>query len=291
MIITNHTNLPEPVVQALTHSDYTKGESNRSVTQLIDSPRVRILRKEHADVITSDAADMLWPVLGTAVHKMFEDHQPDGHVVEERLYAEVENWIISGAIDVQRSEADGSITVLDYKCTSAWSVIYGKPEWEMQLNFYAWLVEFTKPDAVVNKLQIIAVLRDWQRAKARLEGNYPEAPIVVVDIPLWSREERDRYVRQRVQIHQNAEFERLTGGDLPECSDGERWKKDDTFAVKKKGNKRALRVFDSQQEAEAYAEGKADLEIECRAGKPTRCQDDYCGVAAFCDQYQGEVWQ
>lgn len=291
MIITNHTNLPEPVVQALTHSDYTKGDSNRSVTQLIDSPRVRILRKEHADIITSDASDMLWSVLGTAVHKMFEAHQPDGHVVEERLYAEVENWIISGAIDVQRSENDGSTTVLDYKCTSAWSVIYGKPEWERQLNFYAWLVEFTKPDAVVNKLQIIAVLRDWQRTKAKMESNYPEAPIVVVDVPLWSVEERDRYVRGRVKLHQDAEFERLTGGALPLCSAEERWKKSDTFAVKKKGNKRAARVFDTEEEALAYMEANAGMEIEQRVGKPTRCQDDYCGVASFCDQFQGEVWQ
>ena len=121
-------NLPEPVFLSLTHSDYTKGESNRSVTQLIDSPRVRILRKEHEEQIMEDAADMVWSVLGTAVHKMFEQHDADGHISEERLYSEVDNWIISGAIDIQRAEDDGSVTVLDYKCTSVWSVIYGKPE-------------------------------------------------------------------------------------------------------------------------------------------------------------------
>ena len=49
MNYTNVTNLPQPIFKALTHSDYTKGHSNRSVTQLIDSPRVRILRKEHDD--------------------------------------------------------------------------------------------------------------------------------------------------------------------------------------------------------------------------------------------------
>jgi len=155
MIITNQTNLPEPVFLSLTHSDYTKGESNRSVTQLIDSPRVRILRKEHEEQIMEDAADMVWSVLGTAVHKMFEQHDADGHISEERLYAEVDNWIISGAIDIQRAEDDGSVTVLDYKCTSVWSVIYGKPEWEKQLNFYAWLVEHSK-NLDVKSLQIVA---------------------------------------------------------------------------------------------------------------------------------------
>ena len=59
MIITNQTNLPEPVFLSLTHSDYSKGDSNRSVTQLIDSPRVRILRKEHESQLTEDAADMV----------------------------------------------------------------------------------------------------------------------------------------------------------------------------------------------------------------------------------------
>ena len=284
MNITNHTALPEPVFQALTRSDYTKGGSNRSVTQLIDSPRVRILRKENDDHISEDAADMLWSVLGTAVHKMFEDNEVEGHISEERLYAEVENWIISGAIDVQRGEADGKVTVLDYKCTSAWSVIYGKPEWDKQLNFYAWLVEHCK-DIEVGKLQIVAVLRDWQRKKAEVDGHYPQAPIVMVDIPLWSFEERDAYVRGRVMIHQDAEFQRLTGETLPLCSDEERWKKEDSFAVKKSGNKRALRVFDSMEQAEAYM--KDGMEIEVRKGKCVRCEDNYCKVAEFCDQYGG----
>lgn len=282
MNVTNNTFLPEPVFQALTKSDYTKGSSNRSVTQLIDSPRVRILRKENDERISEDAADMLWSVLGTAVHKMFEDNEVEGHISEERLYAEVENWIISGAIDVQRDESDGRVTVLDYKCTSAWSVIYGKPEWDKQLNFYAWLVEHCK-DIPVGKLQIVAVLRDWQRKKAELDSSYPQAPIVMVDIPLWSFEERDEYVRGRVKIHQDAEFQRLTGGDLPFCSEEEQWKKEDSFAVKKSGNKRALRVFDSMEQAEAYM--KDGMEIEVRKGRCVRCEDNYCKVADFCDQH------
>lgn len=286
MIVTNFTNLPEPVFQALTKSDYTKGKSNRSVTQLIDSPRVRILRKENDAQISEDAADMLWSVLGTAVHKMFEEHEVDGHVSEERLYAEVDNWVISGAIDVQRGDDGGGLTVLDYKCTSAWSVVHGKPEWEKQLNFYAWLVENTK-GIEVNGLQIVAVLRDWQRKKAEVDSGYPQAPIVMVDIPLWSSERREEYVKERVRLHQEAEFERLTGGDLPHCSAEERWQKDDTFAVKKKGNKRALRVFDSMKDAEAYL--KEGQELEIRKGRPVRCEDNYCKVASFCDQYQGGV--
>jgi len=254
------------------------------VTQLIDSPRVRILKTEHDNLIQEDASDMVWSVLGTAVHNMFGQHQPDGHIVEERLFAEVDNWVISGAVDLQRSEEDGTVTLLDYKCTSVWSVIYGKKEWDRQLNFYAWLVE-QNGETKVSALSIVAVLRDWQRNRSG-EKNYPQAPIVIVDIPLWSRQDRDSYVRERVRLHDEAEFLRLTGEPLPLCSDDERWKKPDTFAVKKEGNKRALRVLDSMQHAEEYMGEKEGLAIEVREGRYTRCEDNWCRVAEWCDQWR-----
>ena len=45
MKVTNKFNLPQPVVTALTQDNYDSGGSHRSITQLIDSPRVSILRK------------------------------------------------------------------------------------------------------------------------------------------------------------------------------------------------------------------------------------------------------
>lgn len=284
MKITNNTGLPEPVFQALTRNDYSRGKSNRSVTQLIDSPRVRILRKEHEHDITEDAADMLWSVLGTAVHKMFEETDLDLHIVEERLYAEYENWVISGAIDLQKRESDGSTTLIDYKCTSVWSVIHGKPEWELQLNFYAWLVMESK-NQVVSDIKVCAVLRDWQRKKAELDSSYPQAPIVMVDIPVWDAWRQDAYVKDRVRLHQAAEFDRLTGADLPPCSDEERWRKPDVFARRKAGTKRAIKLYDALDDAEADL--KEGEEIEVRKGAFVRCEGNWCRVAQFCDQWGG----
>ena len=182
------------------------------------------------------------------------------------------------------------MTVLDYKCTSVWSIIYGKKEWHNQLNFYAWLVEQSK-EIEVNRLQIVAVLRDWQRTKASVEENYPNAPLIIVDIPLWSQQVRDNYVRDRVRLHQHAEFERLTGGELPLCTDQERWKKDSTFAVMAKGQKRAKRVFSDQQSAEDFIaqQSATNLSVEERVGKNTRCEDNWCRVAQFCDQHREEM--
>lgn len=292
MQYTNRHNLPELVYKALTHDSYSKGESNRSVTTLIDSPRVRILRQEHADKIVDDISDRAWSVLGTAVHGVFESQRADGHIVEERLYAEVDNWVISGAIDVQRVEDDGTVTLLDYKCTSVWSVINGfKREWQLQLNFYAWLSAVSK-GVFVNKLQVIAILRDWQRKKAEMDRSYPQSPIVAVDIPLFADEEIDALVKTCVKRHSDAEFERLTGGDLPPCTDEERWMKPTKYAVRKKGGKRALRVFDSWSDANDMVIATSEtteVEIEERLGEYTRCKDNWCRVAEWCDQYQGEI--
>ena len=292
MKITNRYNLPEPIVTALTKDEYTRGESNRSVTQLIGSPRIRILNAENEARVEEDVSALVWMVLGTAVHNMFEGSAENHskYIPEERLFAEVDGWTISGAIDIQKSEDDNTVTVTDYKTTSVWSVIYGKKEWNTQLNFYAWLVEQQPKGAKVGKLQVCAILRDWKQRDADTKADYPQAPIMIIDIPLWSKRYRDDYVRGRVRIHQEAEFMRLTGDTLPLCTDDERWMKPTTFAVIKKGNKRAKRVLSSFEEAEAYIE-QEELKgflIHERKGEATRCKT-YCKVAEFCDQWQEEL--
>jgi RecB family exonuclease len=68
-----------------------------------------------------DVVDFLWSRFGTAVHNMFEDNvEADNLITEERLFQDIEGWNISGAIDLQEVDADGSIGVKDYKVTSVW---------------------------------------------------------------------------------------------------------------------------------------------------------------------------
>lgn len=103
MIITNNHGMPDVVVTALTQDDYTKGKSNRSMTQLIDSPRVGVLYKEHESAVQKDVTDFLWSRFGTAMHNVFEHavESTDSLITEERLYTEALGWTISGAIDLQ----------------------------------------------------------------------------------------------------------------------------------------------------------------------------------------------
>lgn len=284
MKLTNKFGLPDPVVRALTRSEYSKGDSNRSITQLIDSPRVRILRQEHWDELEEDVSEKMWAVMGTAAHKMFEDTADEKHVSEERLYTEIDGWVISGAIDVQKIEGDG-IVVMDYKTTSVWSVILGKSQWEYQLNCYAALVRRVK-NVPVKGLKVIAILRDWRSKDAEEKPDYPRAPIVEVNIPLWEPEKQDAYLNGRVALHQKAEFDRLTGAELPWCSDDERWIKENKWALKRKGQKRAVKVFDN--EPDAIAAVQDGMEVEFRRGEATRCKANWCRVSAWCSQYQAE---
>ena len=144
MQITNNHNLPESFVNFARNDKYSKGKSDISVTTLIDSPRVRLLREANSTELTSDASDMIWPLFGTAVHHILESSKNDeGVTLEERLYADVNGWILSGAVDHQKTDGK-TISITDYKVTSVWSVIYGKIEWEQQLNCYAFLAQKNK---------------------------------------------------------------------------------------------------------------------------------------------------
>ena len=299
-MITNNYNLPEAFVSFATNDKYTKGDSDISVTQLIDSPRVLLLREKHKNDITTDVMDMVWALFGTAVHSVLEAETGKNIVKEERFYSHVMGWTLSGAIDQYEVQDDGAV-ITDYKVTSVWSVIFDKQEWVNQLNVYAFLLEKelsmkSKNYIPVKAIKICAILRDWSRREARLKPDYPQNPVAYITIPLWTMEERLAYVKERMDIHQNARQMFDVADEFVECSDKERWAKPDTWAVKKKGNKRALRVFDNQEDAKEFVLDhsnqldvgiiKQNHEIEHRKGENTRCKNNYCSVSDFCNQYK-----
>jgi hypothetical protein len=289
-MVTNKFNLPEFVVDALTYSDYSRGDSDISVTQLIDSPRIAQLQQQHAGEQSRDAVDFVWSRFGTSVHTMFEESlKATGSdvITEERLFTETQGWKLSGAIDAQEVADDG-VTISDFKVTSVWSVVFDKSSWHKQLNVYAYLVRKAKGQSV-KKIQIVALLRDWVRRKAEQGGDYPSAPIVVIDIPLWNDEQQDAYVESQIKMHIEA-----TNTDQPLifCTSEEMWEKATVYAVMKKGRKSAVRLYKDEAEAEERAEKEGSNHcVEVRKGEKTRCAGDWCGVSQWCDQYQSEVKQ
>ena len=283
MRYTNNHDLPSPVVAALTRGDSQSVEGLR-ITTLIDSPRISQLKKAHRDELVEDVADLAYRALGSAVHLMFEQaSSSNSGISEERLNAEVEGTLISGAIDYQYEDG-GAVAITDYKTTSVFAVMMGdKPEWERQLNCYAMLIRKSK-NLPVKRLSIVAILRDWRASESERRGDYPSTPIVSIPIALWPDEEQDRYVSERVRLHNLAETE-MELGSLRPCTDEERWARPAKWAVHKGNNKRAMRLFDSEEEANLFKKNGEDRRVIKRAASYLRCEK-YCPVAAWCDQNQ-----
>jgi hypothetical protein len=275
MNLTNVYELPEALMRAIRNDPYTGG-GDISVTKLIDAPKPRVLRKKYGASVVEDVADFVPALLGQGVHAVLERAGDAEHVkVEERLFAQVRGWTVSGAYDRHDlvGTAEGT-TLDDYKVTSTYAVA-GKIEWERQLNCLRWLA--VENGYTVDRLRIIAILKDWKKSKAKRDPSYPQAPVVVVPVPVWDLDEAARYIEERVALHQQAD-----SGEVPPCTDEERWYSGTTWALTKPGAKRAIRIYQSKDEIDEIPDGSI---VEERRGVYRRC-DDYCSVAAFCDQNQ-----
>jgi hypothetical protein len=159
-----------------------------------------------------------------------------------------------------------------------------KKEWVEQLNLQCLLVEHNKPDVNVRSLSICCVIRDWSGTTARRDPFYPQAPIQMVDIPIWSKQKQLDFARERIAAHRQGKFDAEMDNSFEHCTREERWMKAEKWAVLKSGGKRAIKVCASEEEAVALVTEKgAGYDIEYREGVSTRC--GYCGVSQWCDQF------
>lgn len=270
---TNTENLPQPLVSAIQFSDYDS-VGDISVTGLIQPPRIRQLTKRHNNEIVEDISEGIWRLIGSVGHKILERSNTDNHLSEERLTTKLLGWTISGKADLLAPNG----TLDDYKFRSVWAMKDAKPEDEEQLNLYALLYRHNGFE--IEQARIIAVLRDWSKTRASREPDYPQVGVVIREIPLWAPGKQQAFLERRVKLHQKTQ--ELPDDDLPLCTGAERWHQPDTWAVKKKGNKRAVRVFDDKEGAAAFLlRSEAPYEIEFRPGVDTRCLH-YCAVREFC---------
>lgn len=61
--ITNKHNLPQTLVNLAESRDYSRGNSHRSITQLIDAPQISVLRMINENRITEDVVDTFGLIL------------------------------------------------------------------------------------------------------------------------------------------------------------------------------------------------------------------------------------
>ena len=292
MIYTNSRNLPAPFVAAWKQDEYDRGPADISVTELIDPPRLVALRNEHRNEISRDVADLLMPLLGKAIHAFLEKHSPKNWIVEQRYFMKCGGWTVSGQLDAYDPDraSVGGETLYDMKLTNAAKVSDGRApfEWEAQLNLLAHLMRVNTPFNP-KRLVIHAMIRDHSRREALRDSRYPKHPQSDYEIPLWTPDKAWAYMRERVGLHQRARLP----GNLPECTEAERWAKPECWAVTKAPGEKAIKLWKGPTgaaDAEAHVtklafEGKKAYIVEHRRGESVRCES-YCPAFLFCTQGQ-----
>lgn len=311
----NKHNLPGPIVKVLTGGSYCPSTERVGVTQLIGPPLIKYLTIKHWDEIEEDVIDRFFAMFGSAVHDVLDranvapmlqcklcEHKfewirlknkkmvcPEcqktnglkdfniitGSLAEAKLEVPHRGILIVGKMDLYDALYK---VVIDYKCTSVWSVMFDHKEWEEQLNVYDWMLKQQGYEA--EHLFIYALLRDWRKADAARNKDYPQIPFAKVICKRWTTEEQLAFINKRLD-------DLLVEGMPRPCTPEERWRKPAVFKLHKKGQKKAIRVLDSQAALEAYAAGKNIIPgqggyyIQEYAGQDQRCET-YCSVSGFC---------
>jgi hypothetical protein len=290
MAITNVMGLPQPFVDAAT-SDHRYKEHRYSVTEVLGGTCEAVLKRRHQGEADEDVADRVWAIFGTAVHDVLRRAQGTESQLQENWLSVpvVGDYELSGIFDLYD---DSTGTVTDYK--TAGTIKWLKREFDdyrQQVLAYCWMLRENGFDA--RNGEIVMLLRDWSKSKARFDKDYPKHQVQKVS---WSFEDSDfeaiedeiMFWFARVACQEKVPDEKL----LP-CSPEQRWHRDDKWAVTKDGAKRATRVLDSEESAESL---RSELEaktgkghhVEFRQGEDVKCEL-YCSVASFCPFHQKEV--
>lgn len=274
-MLTNRYNLPEPLVRAVRNDKYSRGESDYTVTQLLQPPQISHLIREYG--VEEDVADRIWSLLGSATHSVLERayEEVSGCIVEERFYADILGKKIGGQIDVFDPQCS---TLYDYKVTSVWSA-EGKPEWDKQLNMLRYLLY--QNGVVANKLTIIPIFRDWVKAKSLIEKDYPVSQCVPIDIPIWPLDTVKEYMEERVREHMQS---------VPRpCTDEERWATIEQWALMKDGRKSAVKLHPTEAAAKKHLARAGSGHVIVHRPKTFKRCENYCPVAPHCKQYMGNT--
>ena len=283
MIITNKLNMPDAFVKAIQNSRHN-ADKCLSATTLLKGTKEIILTDRHFDEITIDASDEVWAVFGTAVHSILE-HQEDDAFKEESFSVDVLDYKVTGKVDRYDMKHE---TIEDWKTASVWKVIFQDFEdWKRQGLIYAWLLK--QSGLNVRHIRFVALLKDFSKSEAKKKADYPQSPVYIYEFDPTPEDMTsiEVYIKDKVfDVSQNVE---KADDDIPECSPDQRWATPTKWAVMKEGRKTAVKVCETQEEAEKFID---DLEkekdkhfVEERKGQDKKCYD-YCTCCEFCSYYK-----
>lgn len=328
MKVENKEHLPELLYNALAENrPPVEGEIH--VTTLIGPPLIDYLRRKHWNELVDDASNRLFALLGTGLHagiandgrieraiKVLDDVIENWGKIDDYIILSIIQNLLKSLGSVGRTGIESQLKLklsdkwtlvgtddhfdedvgklMDWKITSVWSVLFADHNWEDQLNVYAYMRR--KLGYEVKSLEVWALLRDWQKSKAKYgnDPNYPRVPFVRIPLRLWSLEEQEDYIYKRLSL-----FDGAPG----ECTPEEKWESPTVYKVMKKGRKSALvatrwinnekkdllSIADAMSAAGAknHVVDGTNIYIEKFEGEARRCQD-YCNCNTFCPYYVGD---
>lgn len=285
-MLTNSLNLPQPFVDAAT-SDHRYKPRRYSVTEVLGGTCEAVLKRRHQGEGDEDVADMVWAIFGTAVHEVLRRSEATDSQLQEQWFSvdipvDTETYTLSGIFDLYDEETK---TVTDWKTTSCWTVIFGDfDKWRKQTLVYCWMLRQCGLEA--DRGEIVALLRDHSMRKARTEKGYPRHPVFRVSWQFTEEDFADIGREIALWFLEAHAQEALPDDELEPCSPDTRWHKSDKWAVKKKGRKTAIRVYDNKGDAYQRAAMENNHKdgpyyVEFRQGEDTKCES-YCSVAQWC---------
>ena len=324
---TNKNNVSLPLAVFLMHDnyDYDSRSNSISATGLLKPLREIVLRKQNPESQkTVEVSDLIASTMGNALHSACEaawsnrnnvvkalelfgasDNVIDtlrvnpeevnpGEIpiyIEQRAEKELDGFIISGKYDLVMEG-----TVHDYKSTSTWAYVNqsNKEDYIKQGSIYRWL----NPDKITNDyIQIHYLFTDWSIAEKRKfkkesynKEDYPSLKVASKSYPLWSIEETENFIKQKLQAITNAM--QLPQESLPECTNEDLWIRRNTEKYKYYANPaktdRASKVFGydkyehPETEAQVHLAEKGTGIVKHFPAMAIRCK--YCSVQPICSQ-------
>ena len=285
MKITNKYNLPQALVDLIKNSQFGHTEKCYSATTILNPTRFIILNRRHNDEIEIDASQCINQVLGTATHSLIEKFDKTGFA-EIYLKEEIrDGYFLTGKCDLYD---EVNFALVDYKTANVWKIKFSDfDDWRRQGLIYSWLL--IKKGHYVERIRFHALLKDWTAREKRLadmKGEfYPESQVYTYELKITSADliEIEKFIRDK--FDELIEAEKLSDDDLLDCGKKDTWYTGDKFAVYGTNKNKAMRVFDTYEEANDYLNNKGGVEIVARKGEYRRCQD-YCECCKFCKYYQ-----
>lgn len=285
MKITNKYNLPQALVDLIKNSQFGHTEKCYSATTILNPTRFIILNRRHNDEIEIDASQCINQVLGTATHSLIEKFDKTGFA-EIYLKEEIrDGYFLTGKCDLYD---EVNFALVDYKTANVWKIKFSDfDDWRRQGLIYAWLL--IKKGHYVERIRFHALLKDWTAREKRLadmKGEfYPESQVYTYELKITSADliEIEKFIRNK--FDELIEAEKLNDNDLLDCGKKDTWYTGDKFAVYGTNKNKAMRVFDTYEEANDYLNNKGGVEIVARKGEYRRCQD-YCECCKFCKYYK-----